>query len=166
MIFTDLPVGAAVFLDANTMVYHFSKHQRYGVPCTELMERIARQDLVGHTSIHVLGEAGHRLMALEAIDRFGWTNTGIANRLRKHPAEVRQLARFRQAIDEIPLFGIQVHPITFPLLSVALGLCQAHGLLTNDALIVALMQANSWSNLASEDDDFDRVPGITRYAPV
>ena len=59
-----------------------------------------------------------------------------------------------------------MHSITFSLLSAALGLCQTHGLLTNDALIIALMQANSWSNLASEDDDFDRVPGITRYAPV
>jgi len=165
MIFTDLPVGAAVFLDANTIVYHFSRHQRYGRPCTELMERIARQELVGHTSIHVLGEAAHRLMALEAIDRFGWSNTGIANRLRRHPAEVQQLTRFRLAINEIPVFGVQVHPITFSFLSVALGLCQAQGLLTNDALIVALMQANSWTNLASEDGDFDRVPGITRYSP-
>jgi predicted nucleic acid-binding protein len=166
MIFTNLALGATVFLDANTIVYHFSQHQRYGAPCTELLERIARQELVGHTSIHVLGEVAHRLMALEAIDRFGWPGTGIANRLRRHPVEVQQLTRFRLAIDEIPLFGIQVHTVTFSLLSTALVLCQTHGLLTNDALIVALMQANSWSNLASEDADFDRVPGITRYAPV
>jgi predicted nucleic acid-binding protein len=137
MIFTDLPNGAAVFLDANTIVYHFSQHPRYGVSCTDLMERIARQDLVGHTSTHVLGEAAHRLMALEAIDRLGWSNTGIANRLRRHPTEVQQLQRFRQAIEEIPLFGIQVHTITFSHLSAALGLCQAHGFLTNDALLVA-----------------------------
>jgi predicted nucleic acid-binding protein len=166
MIFTDLGVGAAVFLDANTIVYHFSRHQRYGAACIELLERIARQDLVGHTSIHVLGEAAHRLMALEAMDRFGWSNTGIANRLRRNPKQVQQLTRFRQAIDEIPLFGIQVHTPGFSLLSTALGFSQVHGLLTNDALIVALMLANSWSNLASEDDDFDRVPGITRYAPA
>jgi predicted nucleic acid-binding protein len=166
MIFTDLPVGAAVFLDANTLVYHFSQHPRYGTACTELLERIARQDLVGHSSIHVLGEVAHRLMALEAIDRFGWPNTGIANRLRRNPDEVKQLSRFRLAIDEIPLFGIQVHSVSFAHLSTALVLSQAQGLLTNDALIVALMQANSWANLASEDADFDRVPGITRYAPA
>jgi predicted nucleic acid-binding protein len=166
MIFTDLPVGAAVFLDANTLVYHFSQHQRYGAACTDLLERIARQALVGHTSVHVLGEVAHRLMPLEAIDRFSWSNTGIANRLRRNPSEVKQLSRFRLAIDEIPLFGIQVHPISFAHLSTGLALSQAHGLLTNDALIVALMQANSWANLASEDDDFDRVPGITRYAPA
>jgi predicted nucleic acid-binding protein len=166
MIFTDLPVGAAVFLDANTFVYHFSQDPRYGAACTELLERIARQDLVGHTSIHVLGETAHRLMALEAIHRFAWSNTGIANRLRRNPDEVKQLSRFRLAIDEIPLFGMQVHSISFAHLSTALVLAQTHGLLINDALIVALMQANSWVNLASEDNDFDRVPGISRHAPV
>jgi predicted nucleic acid-binding protein len=40
------------------------------------------------------------------------------------------------------------------------------GLLTNDGLIVAVMQANGLSNLASNDTDFDRVPGPTRYGPV
>jgi predicted nucleic acid-binding protein len=31
---------------------------------------------------------------------------------------------------------------------------------------VAVMQANRLTNLASNDADFDRVPGLTRYAPV
>ena len=35
-----------------------------------------------------------------------------------------------------------------------------------DALSVALMQAHSLTKLASDDADFDRVPGITRYAPA
>jgi predicted nucleic acid-binding protein len=39
-------------------------------------------------------------------------------------------------------------------------------LLTGDALIVAVMQAHGLSHLASNDTDFDRVPGLTRYAPA
>jgi predicted nucleic acid-binding protein len=38
--------------------------------------------------------------------------------------------------------------------------------LTNDALIVVVMHDNGLTTLASLDADFDRVPGITRYAPV
>jgi hypothetical protein len=30
MTFADLPAAVAVFLDANTLVYHFSRHARYG----------------------------------------------------------------------------------------------------------------------------------------
>ena len=43
---------------------------------------------------------------------------------------------------------------------------QQIGLLTNDGLIVAVMQTNGLSKLASSDADFDGVPGITRYAPA
>jgi len=40
------------------------------------------------------------------------------------------------------------------------------GLLTNDAVTVALMQAHGLSKIATSDTDFDRVPGTTRYAPA
>jgi predicted nucleic acid-binding protein len=41
-----------------------------------------------------------------------------------------------------------------------------HGLLTNDALLVVLMQRQGLTHVASNDADFDLVPGIIRYAPV
>jgi len=43
---------------------------------------------------------------------------------------------------------------------------QQTGLLINDALIVPVMRAHRLSKLVSHDADFDRVPGLTRYAPV
>jgi predicted nucleic acid-binding protein len=45
-------------------------------------------------------------------------------------------------------------------------LSHQYELLTGDALIVAVMRQHGLTNLASADDDFDRVPGITRYAPM
>jgi predicted nucleic acid-binding protein len=48
----------------------------------------------------------------------------------------------------------------------AAGFCQHPGLLITDALSVALMQAHGLTKLASDDTDFDRVPEMTRYAPV
>lgn len=43
----------------------------------------------------------------------------------------------------------------------------AHRIMTSgDAMIVAIMQHFGLSNLASHDDDFDRVPRLNRYAPV
>jgi hypothetical protein len=42
MTFTDLPTGAAVFVDANTLVYHFSRHPQLGPACTALLEMAPR----------------------------------------------------------------------------------------------------------------------------
>jgi predicted nucleic acid-binding protein len=52
------------------------------------------------------------------------------------------------------------------LASAAATLTRQHGLLTNDALILALMHHHNLALLASHDADFDRVPGIMRYAPA
>jgi predicted nucleic acid-binding protein len=43
---------------------------------------------------------------------------------------------------------------------------QQIGLLTTDGLIAALMRAHGLNKIASHDADFDRVPGLMRYAPA
>lgn len=48
----------------------------------------------------------------------------------------------------------------------AAQISQQTGLLSSDALVVAVMQEHGLTNLASHDADFDRVPGLTRYAPA
>ena len=105
-------------------------------------------------------------MTLEAMDIKTWPFTGIAARLRKHHDEIPKLTVYLQAIGQIPLLNIQVLPVTQSLLETATVCCQQYELLIGDALIVAVMQAHVLMNLASNDSDFDRVPGITRYAPV
>jgi predicted nucleic acid-binding protein len=130
------------------------------------VERIEHQNLVGFTSTHVLSEMAHRLMAMEASALFGWPFAGIARRLGQHPGQVQTLSRFRQAIQEVPQYRIQVLTIPPQFIDAAAALSQQAGLLSNDALVVAVMQANGLTKLASNDADFDRVPGLTRYAPV
>jgi predicted nucleic acid-binding protein len=164
--FPAIPPGTTVFVDTNTFVYHFINHPVYGAACTDLLERIERQDLTGVTSATVVAEMAHRLMTMEAVIRFGWPYQGIADRLRCHPAEVRQLSLYRQALDELPQIPIQIIPVTGPLVSLAADLSRQHGLLTNDALLVTVMHNQGLTHLASNDADFDRVPGILRYAPV
>jgi predicted nucleic acid-binding protein len=166
MTFADLPAGAVVFVDANTLTYHFQPHPVFGPACRQLLQRIEQQQVTGFTSTHVLSEVAHRLMTLEANALFGWPFANIGNRLRTHPAQVRRLSDFRQAIDTVLQSKLRVLVPPPDLVGAGAALCQQVGLLTNDGLIVAVMQANGLTNLASNDGDFDRVPGLTRYAPV
>ena len=106
------------------------------------------------------------MMTIEAIDALKWPVQGIGNRLRNNPSEVQKLGRFRLALGEVLQSKIQVLTVSPANLAASTLLCQQIGLLTNDALIVAVMQANGLTHLASNDADFDRVPGLTRYAPV
>ncbi len=166
MIFTDIPAGTSVFMDANTLVYHFAADPQFGPPCTELVKRIENKEILGFASTHVLSDVAHRLMTVEAMLLFGWPAASIAQRLRRRRADIPRLTRFRQAVDEVPLMGLQVLPVALPQVSVAAALSQQYELLSGDALIVAMMQAHGLTQLASHDADFDRVSWLTRYAPV
>ena len=87
-------------------------------------------------------------------------------RLQKNLQELARLVQFRVALQQLLKTGIQVLTIPPALLDAAAALSQQTGLLSNDALIVAVMQAQGLANLASHDTDFDRVPGLTRYTPA
>lgn len=166
MIFTDVPAGASVFIDANASVYYFSPHSTLGAPCSELLARINRQEISGSTSVDVLRDVAHRIMTAEAIAKHAWPIAGIAQRLRKHPTVIQSLSVFRQAVDDVPRFGVTMLQSPTSIASAAALVSQQYGLLSGDAMIVAMMQHFALTNLASHDDDFDRVPWITRYSPA
>jgi predicted nucleic acid-binding protein len=166
MTFDDLVTGDAVFVDANILTYHFQPHPVWGPSCSGLLQRVENQELRGFTSTHVLSELSHRLMTIQASTAFGWPFAGIGNRLRNHPAQVQMLTAFQQAIVQVLQSRFQALTIPPASLATAAALCRQLGLLTNDGLIVALMQAHGLTKVASSDADFDRVPGLTRYAPV
>jgi predicted nucleic acid-binding protein len=166
MIFADLLAGEPVFVDANILIYHFGPHPIFGAACQQLVQRIEKQEIRGFTSTHVLGEIAHQLMIIEALSLPGWTPGKVKQRLRQQSGALLALTRFRAAVEAVLQSNIQVLTIAPALLGIATVICQQNGLLTNDALSVAIMRANGLSKIASHDIDFDRVPGLTRYAPA
>jgi predicted nucleic acid-binding protein len=67
MTFDVIPNGTDIFIDANTPIYPFTNHAKYGPACTRLLERIERQELHGYASSHVLSDIAHRVMTMEAM---------------------------------------------------------------------------------------------------
>jgi predicted nucleic acid-binding protein len=166
MIFGNLQSGEQVFLDANTLAYHFGPDPVFGPACSQLVQRIEQQDLSAFTSTHVLTELAHQLMMVEAATLPGWKPTKVKRRLRQQPAALQSLTRFRKAIETVLNSQIRVLTIDPALILTATGISQTASLLSSDALIVAVMQHHGLVRLASNDTDFDRVPGLMRYAPV
>lgn len=83
-------MNATVFVDANTLVYHFQPHPVLGSPCTALVKRIELKELSGVTSTHVVSEIAHRLMTMEASIAFGWTSKIVEMQIDQGPAAVRK----------------------------------------------------------------------------
>jgi predicted nucleic acid-binding protein len=165
MTFDDLQTGDTAFVDANTFIYHFTNHAKYGAACTRLLERIELKEHIGFTASNCLADVAHRLMTIEAMGRMGWPLTGLAARLKRHHAEIPKLSLYQQATAKVGQLGIQILAISEHLVLTATGFSQQFELLTDDAIIVAVMRHHGLTKLASEDADFDGVPGLTHYGP-
>jgi predicted nucleic acid-binding protein len=166
MTFADLVGGDSVFVDANTLIYHCTLDPVFGPACTGLLDRIGRGELAAFTSTHLLLEVCHRLMALEAARLLGKPQGGMAKFLKSHLNEIQRLTSFRQAIEDLCVGQLQILTITPVMVPTIAAVSQQVGLLTNDAAVVAIMQSSGLTRIASNDADFDRLPGITRYAPA
>ena len=166
MNFAAISDGMSLFVDANVFVYAFGPDPAFGPPSKVLLERIEQGYVRGHVSSHVLHDVAHRLMTLEACQTFGWPYAGIGQRLRRHPLEIQKLHKFRLALDEILAVGVHVLPVASEHVLLAGDLSRTCGLLSGDALILAVMQSHGIANLASSDADFDRVSSVTRYTPI
>ena len=105
-------------------------------------------------------------MIVEALSLPGWGVSNVPKRLKKQPGTVQQLTHFQKAVEDIFQSRLQVLAIQPDLMLQAAMLSRQFGLLSNDALTVAIMQHHGITHLASHDADFDCVPGVTRYAPV
>jgi predicted nucleic acid-binding protein len=79
---------------------------------------------------------------------------------------VQQLTGFHQAVERVLQSRVQIPTIPPPLVAEGALLSRQTGLLSNDALVAAMMQANGLTKLASSDQDFDRLTWLTRYEPI
>jgi len=104
-------------------------------------------------------------MVIEAGTLPGWTGGKVLNRLKQQSGVVKQLTLFQTAVESVLQSKIRVLTLPPVLVSTAATLSRQHGLLTTDAVILALMQAHGLTHLASHDAHFDSVSAIMRYAP-
>ncbi len=159
----EVPAGSRVFLDAGVFIYHFCVESGQ---CGRLLARCERGEVRGVTSVIALLEATHRLMMAEAV-RMGLVTRGsVARKLRERPDVVRSLTGYRRQIENVPRWGIQVLPADLGRCVRAADVRAAHGLFTNDSIIVATMRDAGVTAIATADRDFERVDGIEVYRPT
>jgi predicted nucleic acid-binding protein len=157
-----LAAGTGVVIDANIFIYALTGRS---LQCRELLERAQSGDVVGLTTIEVVNEICHRLMLLEALERriIGRIS---ASALRSKANEIASLTSYWRRIEQIFDLNLNILILDLPRVRRAHRLRSAHGLLTNDSLIVAAAEESGIPNLASNDRDFERVGSLTLYRPT
>jgi predicted nucleic acid-binding protein len=161
----NMAAGTRCFIDANIFYYHGVETPTLSDPCSDLLRRVGQGEVLAFTSIHVLAEAVHKAMLAEAASRFGLTRTGLVGWLQRNRERIAELHVFRDLAAEFGRMSLSVLTPDLALLEEATAVSTNFRLLTNDALVVALMRRDGLTDLVTNDDDFDGVPGLTVWKP-
>jgi predicted nucleic acid-binding protein len=161
----NIPTGATVFIDANIFYYHFVSLPGLSIACKNFLHRIEQGEITGVTATVVLAEAQHKVMLAEAVQKYGLSPQGLVRRLTQTPGLLVGLSHHRIVPSTVVAMHVRIEPLTMAILQQAADLSVTHELLTNDAALLAHMQALGITHLATNDDDFDKVTGITVWKP-
>ena len=157
----NLPQGSDVLIDANIFIYALSQVSPL---CVAFLERCAREELLGVTTVEVVNEVTHKLMLTEALQKSHITKEQAAQ-LKAKPNVVKTLTDYWTLASRIFALNVLVLGLEVPRLHRAERTRKAHGFLTNDSMVLAATNEYGIGCLATRDSDFDQVPGITVYKP-
>lgn len=158
---SDIKAGEWVVIDTNILVY---ANQGKSEECVQLLRRCALKDVHGIVPMPMVAELVHALMLIEAREN-GWIErSNPARALAERPELVRRLSRYEVSIREFLGIGLRLEPATAVDVIEALSIQREFGLLTNDALLLAIARRLNCSSIASADSMFGRAQRFAVYA--
>lgn len=163
MRFDELPSGNKILLDANIFIYHFTG---LSDECSKLLKRCEEGEIKGITTVTVILEALHRLMAVEAVKKGLVSGGDVVRKLKEKPEVVKELSEYYENMKKIKDIGIEIYPLTEEVVDESYQIRRQYGLLINDSVLVAFMKEQGIGNIATKDEDFERVEGIKVYKPA
>ncbi len=162
MMLNRIPKGEIVLIDANIFIYAIRGVSKQ---CMKLLNRCAAGEILGVITSHLLAEVMHRLMIAEAIENEWISGSNPAKKLAEKPGRIKILYRYKQAINSILAIGVRFETLEKLDFIVGMRIQQETGLLTNDALLIAVGERLRIHTIASADNNFSKVHKINLYSP-
>lgn len=160
----NIPSGSDCFVDSNILVYHFVEIGGSSAACRAFLGRVLRSEVVAFSTAACLADAVHRVMATEAQERFKLKSKVVAW-LQQHQSRIQELSAFLSAAKQLERLPLPLITVDQVVIHEAAEISRQHGLLTNDAVIVAAMRQQGLTHLATNDNDFDGIPGLSVWKP-
>ncbi|GIK58400.1 MAG: PIN domain-containing protein [Chloroflexi bacterium] len=162
----QIPVNVHIMLDANIVIYGLLPQVRQHETCRKLLERGAASELQLHLTVNTAADIIHRAMVLEALAQGTFQKSAdVITHLKKNPQAVQNLTRYKTILRDLKQARVHILPLSYRDLHNSRQFRDDYGLMTNDSIIVAVMKREKFQYLATNDTDFERVPGIAVRTP-
>ena len=155
--------GEIVLLDANILIYAI---QQQSVQCKNLLMRCAEDEISCIIPAHILAEVMHILMIAEAKDNAWIIGPNPARQLSEKPDRVKALSRYESLIKDILALNLTIASLEQEDFPAAMRVQRETGLMTNDALLVAVADRLRVQAIASADKLLLAAKGKMIYVPT
>jgi predicted nucleic acid-binding protein len=159
----EIPGGSLCVIDTNVLIY---AEQGISAQAQRLLARCAKGELSITLPQTVWHEFTHKLMLAEAMMRGTVTGSRLAAKLAAKPDVVRKLSIYQSKVRALVDLGVGFEPCTRADLTESVFSLQGrYGLLTNDAMVLAVALRLKADALVSSDKAFLPVAEIAVHAP-
>ncbi len=158
----QIPHNQTVIIDTNIFVY---ANQRSSEQCIKLLQKCASDEIFGIIPVHILAELTHVLMLAEARDLGLINGANPAKQLSDAPQKVKALNRYEELIRDLLSIGLQLETLQREDFLTAMSIQRKYGLLTNDALFLAVAQRLRVTSIISADKNFRDIQSTILYSP-
>jgi len=159
----DIRPGTWVAIDTNILVY---ANQRRSPECIDFLKRCAEGSLQGVVPMPMVAELVHALMLIEARENNWIERANPARALAERPDLVRRLIRYELQMREFFGIGLRIEPVGSGDILEAMTIQKEAGLLTNDALLLAVSRRLNCEAIATADKGIARAPGFNVFTPA
>ena len=158
---SEIRAGEWVVIDTNILVY---ANQQKSDESIQLLRRCATREVLGIVPVPMVAELVHTLMLIEAREN-GWIEkSNPARSLSERPELVRRLSRYETQVREFLGIGLRIESVGIVDILEAMTIQREFGLLTNDALLLAVARRLNCTAIASADKVFHQVRGVMAYS--
>jgi predicted nucleic acid-binding protein len=158
--------GTIIFIDTNIFLYKIFEHRKYAKPCSMFLKNINSGKYIGLISIFVCNEVFHRVMMAELMEQYKLEAKQVPRFIKDNPDAIKNLSAAWSAIDNIKeIENLRIVGVGNDAFELALGYSRRYGLLSNDAVHLAIMKQEGVSTMASNDRDFEKVDWLKLWTP-
>jgi predicted nucleic acid-binding protein len=158
----EIPENESVIIDANILIYG---SDRKSSQCFNFIERLASKDMFGVLPTHILAEVMHKLMIREARDSGALKGSNPAKQLSENSQLIKSLSEYKLLIRDLISMRLHLEPCIREDFITAMVLQGEYGLLTNDALFLAIAERLRVRSIVSADAVFKDIKGFNIYRP-
>jgi predicted nucleic acid-binding protein len=160
----DIQSGSLCVIDTNVLLY---AEQNVSDQAQRLIRRCTKGELIGTLPQTVWQELTHKLMLAEAMTKGLIGSGNPAARLGSRPDAVRGLSLYRAKVQALVDLGLGFETCTQDdLIKSAFKLQEKYGLLTNDAVVLAVAIRLKADALVSTDHGFRSISDMAVFYPT